>query len=383
MKEILILGAGFGGLETATGLAAALDDRYSITLVDRSDAFFIGFSKIEVLFGRASRREVSYRYEHLRSERVRFVRGAITEIDVAARVVRTAEHDLAYDYLVVALGADLDPGATPGFVESGGHEFYSMAGAEALAPVLADFERGRLVLGILGMPYKCPPAPYEIACQLDGFYRAAGTRDDIELAMVIPRPRPVPNPEVADLLEERLAAHGVELLADHRIDSVDAGARRLITTSGAVDFDVFIAVPVHVPPPVVARSRLSDGGFVPVDRATLETAVPGVYAIGDVTSIPVGETAVPKAGAFAEDAARTVVAEILSKEGFAAKRVPYAARGTCYFDLGDGTVGRVDADYLGGETPGSTLAGPSHELHADKERFVVSRRDRWFRVPGS
>ncbi|MFW6039768.1 MAG: NAD(P)/FAD-dependent oxidoreductase [Gemmatimonadota bacterium] len=379
MKRILILGAGFGGLETATGLAGRLGEGYEITLVDRSDAFFIGFSKIDVLFGRAAPREVSVPYERLRADGVRFVRDTIEEIDTAGRVVRTSDHELPYDVLVVALGADLDPAAIPGFVESGGHEFYSMRGAEALGPVVREFSAGRLVLAIFRTPYKCPPAPYEVACQLDELFRARGVRDAIELAMVIPGVRPVPNPDVSDLLESRLADHGVELLADRPTESVDASARRLVTREGAVGYDLLVGVPVHVPPSVVARSAMSDGGFVAVDARTLETRVRGVYAIGDVTHVPAGDKVVPKAGAFAEDAARTVVGEILRKEGLAAERVPFRARGACYADLGDGEVARLDADFLGGDAPRMTVEGPSPALRDDRERFATSRRERWFR----
>ena len=381
MKKILILGAGFGGLETATGLAEVLGDGYEITLVDRNDAFYIGFSKIDVLFGRATARDVSYRYADLRASGVRFVQETIMEIDAPGRTVRTTEHMFPYDYLVVALGADLDPAAVPGFVESGGHEFYSMRGAEALGPVLREFTAGRLVLGILRPPYKCPPAPYEVACQLDEFYRARGVRDAIRLSMVIPAPRPVPNPDVSDMLETLLVEHDVELLASHPIKSIDAPGWRVLTTQGTVEYDLFVGVPVHVPPPVVARSAVSDGGFVTVDRDTLETSVPGVFAVGDVTTIPVGDKAVPKAGAFAEDAARTVVSEILRREGLAKERVPFAAHGACYVELGSGKVAKIDADYLGADQPRAVVSGPSETLHPDKERFATSHRDRWFRDP--
>ena len=383
MNKILILGAGFGGLETATGLAEVLDDGHQITLVDRNDAFFVGFSKVEVLFGRATAREVSYPYERLRAEGVRFVRDTITGIDTAASVVRTTGHTLPYDYLVVALGADLDHAAVPGFVESGGHEFYSMRGAEALAPVLREFRSGRLVLAIFRSVYKCPPAPYEVACQLDEFFVAAGVRDAIDLSMLIPTPRPVPSPDVSALLEARLAEHGVQLLSEHPIESIDAAARRALMPNGAVEYDLLVGVPVHVPPAVVVRAGLTDGGFVPVDRVTLETAVPGVFAVGDVTTIPVGDKLVPKAGAFAEDAARTVVSEILRREGLVSERVPFEARGACYAELGSGEVARLDADFLGGDAPRMTVEGPSAELGRDKERFASSRRDRWFRVPAA
>lgn len=380
MKKILILGAGFGGLETATGLAEALSNGYEITLVDKNDAFFIGFSKIDVLFGRAMPRDVSYRYENLRADGVRFIQDTITEINTDDRIVRTANHELTYDYLVVALGADLDPEAVPGFVESGGHEFYSMRGVEALAPVLRTFTTGKLVIGIFKPSYKCPPAPYEVACQLSDFFAARGVRDEISLRMVIPGPRPVKNPYVSYMLEAQLVEHDIELVKDSPIRVIDTDETHVRTENFDVDYDLFIGVPVHVPPPVVAASKLSDGGFIAVDKKTLETGIPDVYAVGDVTSIPVGEQAVPKAGAFAEDAARTVVSDILRKEGVVSQTEPFKARGACYFELGSGAVAKIDADILGGDEPRMDVTGPDENLRGDKEQFATSRRGRWFRT---
>jgi sulfide:quinone oxidoreductase len=208
-------------------------------------------------------------------------------------------------------------------------------------------------------------------------------RGAIELSMVIPGPRPVPHPDVSAMLEARLAERGIELLTDHPIESIDADARRVRTAKGTVDYDLFVGVPVHVPPAVVVRSGLSGGGFVPVDRQTLETAIPGVFAVGDVTTIPVGDKMVPKAGAFAEDAARTVVSEILRREGFVSERVPFEARGACYADFGSGKVVKIDAEFLAGEAPRTFVSGPSGELAGDKEDFANSRRERWFRHPSA
>ena len=379
VKRVLILGAGFGGLETATGLAAVLGDGYEITLIDKSDSFFIGFSKIDVLFARKTEGEVRYRYADLRAEGVKFVQDTITAIDAQAQTVQTATGEFAYDYLVVGLGADMAPEATKGFLESGGHEFYTMAGASRLANVIAGFTSGTLAIGVLATPYKCPPAPYEVACQLHDFFVERGVRDDITLKMVIPKPRPVPNPKVSQMLEDQLAQRKIELVAATPITSIDPTGKRIMSESKAVDFDLFVGVPVHVPPAVVRASALSDGGFVAVDQQTLQTAIPNVYAIGDVTKIPVAEKAVPKAGAFAEDAAKTVVSDILRKEGVDTDFVPFRARGACYFELGDGAVAKIDANYLGGEKPKVVVEGPSNAFRPDKHDFVSTRRARWFK----
>lgn len=379
LKRILILGAGFGGLETATGLSGVLRDGYEITLIDKSDSFFIGFSKIDVMFGRRTEQQARYRYSNLKAEGVRFVQATVNSIDTEARKVDSSAGSFEYDYLVIALGADLSHDATPGYPESGAHEFYSMAGAARLRPVIEGFSRGTLVLGILGAPYKCPPAPYEVACQLHAAFAARGVRDQIALKMVIPSARPVPNPAVSEGLEKLLAERNIELLAGKPIASVDAAQRKVVWDGGSLDYDLFIGVPVHVPPQAVRTAKLVEKGFLLPSPKNLETSVPNVYAVGDVTKIPVGDNAVPKAGAFAEDAAKTVVSDILMKEGRADALAPFRARGACYFELGAKQVAKVDADYFGGDKPRVVLEGPSADYYADKLEFERSRRDRWFK----
>lgn len=382
-KKILILGAGFGGLETASGLAAAARDAFEITLIDKSDSFFIGFSKIDVLFGRRTENEVRSLYRHLRADDVRFVQATITEIDTGAKMVTTTAGAFVYDYLVVALGADLAPSATPGFVESGAHEFYSMGGAVRLRPVIEQVTHGTVVIGILGAPYKCPPAPYEVAYQLHAHFVQRGVRDRITLKVVCPSPRPVPNPAVSAALERLLAERGIELVAGTAVSAIDAAGKAVVLDGRRLPYDLFIGVPVHVPPEVVRASPLGAKGFVPVSPANLETAIPGVYAVGDVSKVPAGDMAVPKAGAFAEDAARTVVSDILVREGLAAERVAFKARGACFFEIGGGEVARINADFLGGPAPVMTLDGPSRQWQADRDAFETSHRERWFDPDGA
>lgn len=378
LKKILILGAGFGGLETATGLAEALGEGYEITLIDKNDSFFVGFSKIDVLFGRRTEAQVRSRYENLRAAGVRFVQSSIEAIDTDARRVATSVGSFGYDYLVVALGADLDYEATPGFRDSGAHEFYSMAGVRRLAPVIEAFDGGTLVLGILGVPYKCPPAPYEVMCQLHERFVERGIRARAQLQVVIPGARPVPNPNVAAALEKLLVDRGIELVPSARIQSIDAASKVLNAGDRRVGYDLFIGVPVHVAPAVVRDSGLGDG-YIRPSGDNLETAIRDVYAVGDVTTLPVGDSAVPKAGAFAEDAARTVVSDILMKEGLVNQRLKFEARGACYFEVGDDQVGKISANFFGGETPAQKVEGPAPEFAADKLRFEASRRERWFR----
>lgn len=379
VKKILILGAGFGGLETASGLGAVMKEGYEITLIDKNEAFFIGFSKIDVLFGRRTEEQVKYRYENLRLQDVRFVQATITSIDTDAKSVATTRGTFSYDYLAVALGASLDNHAIPGFVESGANEFYSMEGAVRLRPILEAFSRGTLLIAIFKPPYKCPPAPYEVAYQLHDLFVRKGIRDAIRMKMVIPAPRPVDNPKVSEALETLLAERNIELIPATPITAIDAPARKAVSAGITLDYDLLLGVPVHTLPQAITTSKLGRTGFIQVSPKNLETAIPDVYAVGDVSNIPVADKAVPKAGAFAEDAARTVVSDILRKEGLTHALVKFNAIGACYLELGGGRVARVNANYLGGENPQVSLEGPSSELYPDKLRFESSRRDRWFK----
>ena len=249
-----------------------------------------------------------------------------------------------------------------------------------LRPVVEAFSRGTLLMAVFKAPYKCPPAPYEVACQLHDLFVRKGIRDAIRMKLVIPGPRAVDNPRVSDGLEALLAERNIELIPSTLITSIDATARKAVAAGVTLDYDLLIGIPVHTAPGVIKSSKLGQTGFIPVSPKNLETAIPDVYAVGDVSSVPVGDKMVPKAGAFAEDAARTVVSDILRKEGLAEALVKFNAAGACYLELGGGQVARVNANYLGGEKPQISLEGPSSELYSDKLRFETSRRDRWFRA---
>jgi len=381
-KEILILGAGFGGLEAASILRERLDDSYSITLIDKNDHFIIGFSKFEVMFGRRTAGQVKSFYKDLAHEGVKFVRDTIELIDLERKKVKTRNHTFGYDFLIVGLGAELAPEATPGFVE-GGYEFYSLEGAERLYPVLDKFTAGTILLSVFGKPYKCPPAPFEAAFQLHDFFTVRGVRDAIELKMLIPAPAPMPNAKgAAEQLRRRFRERNITLLTEHKVTGLDPVSRQAhIKGREPLAYDLFIGVPLHRAPEVVRESSLGNGGWIKVDHRNLATEFENVYAVGDVTQIPVGDRAVPKAGAFAEAAARVVAADIIYKITGQDRPMPFEATGVCFLEFGGGQVAQVSANYLGGPKPESVLEGPSQALRAGKESFEHDRLRRWFRQP--
>ena len=379
-ESILILGAGFGGLEAATRLRGALDESFEITVVDRNDFFNFGFTKFDLMFGRRAPEECKQTLSALDNKGIRFHQATIESIDPESRQVETSTGLLTADYLVVALGADIDPAATPGFLESGGHHFYSFAAAEWLWPLVDEFQGGQILIAIFDKPYKCPPAPYEAAFQLDDFYRQRGIRKDVAIDMLIPGPMPLPiSPTVSAGIEEALTSKQIALHKSHKIVEVDYQNRQAVVANETrYPYDLFLGVPIHRPPAVVLGCALGEQGWIRVDPATMRTPFERVWAMGDVVQIPVGDFAVPKAGAFAEDAAATVAADILRTIQGQGQVEPFEAQGACYFEFGEGKVAQIAANFLGGPTPDLALEGPSLEFRADKEEFERSRIERWF-----
>ncbi|HEV8180100.1 MAG TPA: FAD-dependent oxidoreductase, partial [Gaiellaceae bacterium] len=221
MKHVVILGAGFGGLELASRLSDSLADEVRVTLIDQNDAFTFGFSKLDILFGRQSAAAVRIPYRELAKPGVEFRQERVTAIDPTARHVTTDQGSYDADILVVALGADYDLAATPGFAE-GGLEYYSIAGAERLRDALPGFTGGTILIGVLGQPYKCPPAPFEGAFLLHDQLVERGIRDRTEIRVIAPMAAPVPlTPEVSQRFLDELAERGIEYMAKNRVVELD------------------------------------------------------------------------------------------------------------------------------------------------------------------
>ncbi len=374
LKRIVILGAGFGGLELASMLSEALGDTAEVTLIDKNDAFVFGFSKLDLMFGRARREDVRMSYDEIVKPGVRVVRETITRIDPQARLVKTDAGVHEGDILVVALGADYDMDATPGLAEAG-NEFYSVAGAERLAGIIPTFSQGHAVIGVCGAPFKCPPAPSECALLLHEELTARRVRDACRISFVIPLGSPVPpSPETSAALAKAFAERDIALITGRRVSSLDSDRSVAILDDGAeLPFDLFLGVPKHRAPEVVIASGMTEDGYVPVDFATLRTRFAGVYAVGDVAT-----AGVPKAGVFAEGAARIVAKSVIAELQGGEPPGRHLGQGTCYIEFGGGRVGSVDIDFLSGPSRTGTFNAPSATLVAEKERFGSSRRARWF-----
>lgn len=372
--KVVVLGAGFGGLELSTMLSDTFADDLELTLIDKSDHFVFGYSKLDVMFGRETPDAVRLYYRSIVKPGVRFRQERITAIDPVARKVTTDGGTYEADVLVVALGADYDLEATPGLAE-GGNEFYSVRGAERLREVLPTFTRGRAIVGVTSTPFKCPPAPSEAALLLHDYLTRRGLRDACEISLVMPFGVPIPpSPGASRALLAAFAERNIAFVANRLVRALDPQRRvAILDDESEMPYDLFLGIPKHCVPEVVAASGLTENGWIPVDPTNLKTRFPGVYAIGDVTSV-----GTPKAGVFSEGAAQIVAAALIAEFQGGDAPSAYAGAGSCYVEFGENTVGRVDVDFLSGPSPTGSFLDPSVGLVREKEHFGASRRQRWF-----
>jgi sulfide:quinone oxidoreductase len=372
--RVLVLGAGFGGLELSTLLSEAFGDEIDVTLIDKSDHFVLGYSKLDVMFGRMEPEAVRLPYRNFVKTGVRFLQQTITAIDPNTRRVSTDAGSYESDFLVVALGADYDFNATPG-LEAEGSEFYSVAGAERMRGLIQNFTKGRAIIGVSAAPFKCPPAPSECALLLHDFLTTKGIRGQCEITLVLPFGSPVPpSPETSRALMGAFSERDIKFVPSRRISSLDPGRRVAALDDGSeLLYDLFFGVPKHRAPKVVEESGMAENGWVPVNPKTLETRFAGVYAVGDIAN-----TGTPKAGVFAEGAARTVAASLIARIQGDEQPGAYNGAGSCYIEFGAGRIGRVDVDFFSGPSPTGTYYEPSVALRIEKEHFGSIRRARWF-----
>jgi sulfide:quinone oxidoreductase len=374
--HIVILGAGFGGLELSARLSAAVADQVEITLIDQSDAFVFGFSKLDVLFGRRTLDEVRLPYRSIALPSVEFRQETIVSIDPDTKRVVTNVGNYDADILVVAMGADLAPDATPGLNE-GGYEFYSTGGAARAREALADFNRGAIVIAVLGGFFKCPPAPYETAFMVHDYLSARGLRSNATIQLVTTMPKPIPiSDDVSDAIIAMMDERGIAYSHGTWTTSIDPTTKTVhLRDGGEVPFDLFLGVPVHVAPPVVVEAGLTDDGWIAVDIATFATKFPDVYAVGDVTSAPV-----PRAGVIAEGEAATLADVLIDRIKGGGSINPFAGEIKCYVEMGGGAIGLVDVNFLSGPAPRAVFTPPSLAGADEKRAFAAARRQRWFGI---
>jgi len=375
----LVLGGGFGGIATAVELRRLLGDDHEIVLVDRKPEFTMGLRKLWVLVGHGTIADGSRSRSLLARHGVEFLQTEIKAIDPSGRRTETSDGWLDGDHLVVGLGAVSRPDLVPGLPEHG-HDVWSFAGVPPAAEALRAFDGGRILVLIAGAPYPCPPAPYECALHLHEHLLARGLRERTELAVATLQPMLMPNAgrDGSEWMGQQLAQGGISYRLGAKTERVEPD--RVVFADGEMPFGLLLAVPPHRPPAVVADSGLTAAhGWIGVDAGTLATSHDGVYAVGDVTLIPLANgQPFPKAGVMAElqgtRVARAIAAELHGEEPPA----PFDGSGFCPIELGSGSAALVEGHWYAEPEPAVTITGPSAAHAADKTAFETERLERWF-----
>ncbi|HET6781618.1 MAG TPA: FAD/NAD(P)-binding oxidoreductase [bacterium] len=377
--KLVILGGGFGGITAALALRKALDGNHAITLVDRRPTFMMGLRKLWVLAGRGTIGDGTRSLSALREKGIDLRQGTVTQIDPAARRVTTDAGALPYDYLVIALGAESRPDLVPGF-SSSVFDLYDAVDVERLAPRVKSFTAGRVVVGILGVPYKCPPAPYEAALLLHDVFEQRGVRRAIQIAAFTPQPMSLPVVGTAGCaqVEGRLAASGITFMPGRKVDRLEASTA--ITEKGSIAADLFIAVPPHRPPAVIKNSGLQmTGEWLFADPATMRTSDPRVYGVGDVIEIPLAnKMSLPKAGIFAESQAKVAASHIASDIAGSRSPASFDGWGFCFIEIGNGQAAKVQGHFTAPNGPQVEITAPSEAALKEKVEFERSRLTNWF-----
>ncbi len=384
--RILILGAGVGGQVVANELRRSLPNEHRVTVVERDLRHAFAPSFLWVMTGDRQPQQVARDVRELVRPGVEVLQGDIRSIDVANRRVTLDRESLAYDYLVVALGAELAPDAIPGLA-AGAHTFYTLAGATRLRTALSDVTGGTVAVVVSALPYKCPGAPHEGAMLLADFFRRQGRRDKVSVHLFTPEPQPMPvaGPALGDAVRQMLEQRGVAFHPSHKLTAVRAETRELLFEGKApVTYDLLVAIPPHRPPALAREAGLAnESGWIAVDAQTLATRHEHVFAIGDVTTVPLPgrwkpdvPLMLPKAGVFAHAQALVVAHRIAAEIGGAAATDRFCGDGFCMLEAGEELAGVAFGDFFHEPSPEVRVKSVGRAWHVGKVLF-----ERWWLSP--
>lgn len=381
-KTILVLGGGIGGVVVATRLRKQLPRQHRVVLIERQQECVFAPSFLWLMTGQRTRKNISRTLQKLQRLGVELVYGEVDQINPEQRMVMVNNQEYSGDYLVIALGAELAPEMIPGLADAG-HNLYSLAGVEELRDTRHAVTAGRIVVLISGMPFKCPAAPYEATMLLESDCRKRGIRDRVTIDLYSPEPGPmgVAGPIVSQQVRQMVESKGINYHPEHAVVRVDADAKRIEFAGGVTaGYDLLVYIPPHRAPRVVSKAGLTgESGWVPVDRETLLTKFPDVYAIGDVTGIMLSMgKPLPKAGVFAHGEAEVVADNLIySITGKGSSR-SYAGHGECFIEIGDGKAGFGSGNFFAEPAPQIKLRRPGFLLHLGKVAFEKYWLFKWF-----
>ncbi|MBI5746804.1 MAG: NAD(P)/FAD-dependent oxidoreductase [Nitrospirae bacterium] len=385
-KRIIILGGGIGGQAAANRLRGLLDGQHEITIIDRNESFAFPPSFLWLMTGDRRPEEITRKTNQLVRPGIEVIQAEVRRIDLAGHFVEIEGRRLDYDYLIIALGADLAPEIIPGMAEAA-HTFYTIEGAKRLHDTLKGFRDGTLAIVVGALPYKCPGAPHEASMLFADFFRKSGLRDKVDIHLFTPEPQPLPvaGPKLGGEVRQMLEAKGIHLHPLHKLMSVNPQARELIFEGKEkVGYDLLAAIPPHRGPNIIREAGLAnEAGWIPVDRATLATRNENVYAIGDVAAVPIpgrwkpdAPLMLPKAGVFAHTQAEVVAHNIAAEIMGSAANAKFQGMGYCMLEAGDGRAGLAFGNFFAEPSPEIQLKGTGKTWHLGKVLF-----EQWWLAP--
>ena len=382
VAHVVVLGGGFGGLAAIHTLQALAGDGLDITLVDSSDRFFMGFAKLWDLGGIRPLEEGSVPLSRLSQRGVNVVRADIRAIDPEARRVETSAGVLEADALLVALGAPSNPAHVELLRAPGAHDLYDAASLPAIHEALDSMKAGRVLVALLGAPFKCPPAPFEAVLIVHEVLRRRGVRERVHIAISTFQPMtlPVAGVEASEFVARQLSDHGIELLSGHKVAGVEAdGATRFVRfeDGSTAEYGLLLGVPAASPPAVVKDSVLAGAhGWIEPDRRTLRTSFDRVYAVGDCTQIPTANAQLPKAGVFAAAQGEVAAANIAADLGVGSGAT-FDGHGYCFLELPGRRVAFVEGDFFAEPAPDVQLSEADESRFAQKQAYERERLAAW------
>ena len=379
IPHVVILGGGFGGLSSANELRSSLNaENLAITLIDKKDWFMVGFAKLWIMNGTRKFEDSVGSLNNLSQKGISFVKEEILSIDLENQTVITSTKKIPYDFLIISTGSVLAPEKIPGLVENG-FNLYDHNQLSEINQRLNDIESGKIAISIMGMPYKCPPAPFEASLLINSMLRKRGVRENVQIHFYSPAPITLPaaGPEVSKQILELVNSEKIIFHESCKIKSVESN-KLIFENNKEENFDLLLAVPPHIAPKIIYDSGLAkEPGFIAIDR-DCKTSYENVFAIGDVTSMAVAESiAMPKAGVFAEGEGVTVAKNIVSKIQSKDEFVLYDGKGGCFIESGRDTASVIEVDMFSNPKPSTALTEQTHENLIKKIDFEKERLSKW------
>ncbi|EPA04576.1 NAD(P)/FAD-dependent oxidoreductase [Candidatus Nitrosarchaeum limnium] len=378
IPHLLILGGGFGGLAAANEIRKNLPaSQIKITVVDKKDWFMVGFAKLWIINGTRTFENSIGSLNELRKKEINFIKEEITKINLHNKNIEIGNGILSYDFLIIAMGAVLAPEKIPWLSENG-MNLYDHNQLTEIHNKIKKIKSGKIAISIMGMPYKCPPAPFEASLLIDSMLRQEEVRNSIEIHLYSPAPitLPVAGIEISQQILNLINSENIIFHDSCKIKSVEKN--KLIFQNGEAEFDLLLAIPPHIAPKVIYESGLAkEGGFILIDREC-KTPFEDVYAVGDVTTLAVNETAsVPKAGIFAEGEAITVAQNIISKIESKNEFSLFDGKGGCFIESGRNTASLIEVDMFSEPKPSTNLTESTAKHLDEKLQFEKERLTKW------